>query len=109
MAYLMGLDLGTSSVKCFLTDETGRNTCSAHTDYSVSVPQPGFAEQDPQQWWEAAVQAIRQALKKSGVPAGEIAGIGFSGQMHGTVLLDRTGTPLRPAILHCDEIGRAHV
>jgi xylulokinase len=66
-------------------------------------PQPGWAEQDPRDWWRACSNAVKAALQSSQVRADEIACVGFSGQMHGAVLLDAAGEVVRPAIIWCDQ------
>ena len=108
MTALVGVDVGTSSTKAIAIDPDGTIVGRAQADYSVSMPEPGYSEQDPDRWWEAA----EAALEALGVP--DPAGIGLSGQMHGLVLLDERLRPLRPAILwndqrtaaECDEIER---
>ena len=102
MAYLMGVDLGTSGTKTALFDETGRTVASCTADYPLDQPQNGWAEQDPEAWWQAACQTIRGVLDQSGVSPGEVKGVGLSGQMHGLVMLDGEGRVLRPSILWCD-------
>ncbi|WP_353649653.1 FGGY family carbohydrate kinase [Nakamurella sp. A5-74] len=99
MRTLLGIDLGTSSVKVVLTDETLRVLTSATREYPVDRPRPGWSETDPQLWWAATVEATRQVLA-AGHPAP--AAIGFSGQMHGVVLSDRHGRAVRPAMLWSD-------
>ena len=102
MRHLMGIDLGTSSVKVMIADEKGNTKGIGQVGYEVLTPAVGYAEQDPKTWWDAAVQAIGEALKKSGVAAKDIAGISFSGQMHGMVALDEEKNPVCPAIIHLD-------
>ena len=68
-----------------------------------SSPHPAWAEQQPEDWWRAAQQAVRAVLSASGVSAGTVAAVGLSGQMHGAVLLDRDGRAVRPAIIWCDQ------
>ncbi|HET7092720.1 MAG TPA: xylulokinase [Thermomicrobiales bacterium] len=97
----LGLDLGTSAVKALAVDETGRVHAAGSAEYPVHHPQPGWAEQDPVMWWTATIAAARQALGWLGSDA-RIAGIGVSGQMHGTVLLDERERPLAPAIIWAD-------
>jgi sugar (pentulose or hexulose) kinase len=70
-------------------------------EYPILTPRLGYAEQDPEHWWRATVAAVREALDKAEGP--EILGIGFSGQMHGLVLLDRSKRLLRPAIIWADQ------
>lgn len=103
MGYLMGIDLGTSSVKVLIADEAGAAKGIGQVGYEVLTPQVGHAEQDPEVWWNATKQAIREALEKSGVAAEEIAGLGFSGQMHGVVAVDQEGKPVYNAIIHLDQ------
>jgi xylulokinase len=66
-------------------------------------PQPGWAEQDPRDWWRACGIAVKKALQKSGLRSDEIACVGFSGQMHGAVMLDALGQVIRPALIWCDQ------
>src|SRR6058998_301845 len=95
----LGIDLGTSSLKALVLDVDGAIVGSAAASYSMSAPQPGWSESDPQDWWQAAATAARQA---AGDHAAEIAAVGLSGQMHGVILSDDLGQPLRPAILWPD-------
>ena len=103
MAYLMGVDIGTTGTKALLVDEQGRAVASATAEYPLSVPRPNWAEQDPAHWWEATQKTVRELLGRSGVRAPEVAGIGLSGQMHGSVFLDEAHEVVRPAILWCDQ------
>jgi len=99
MLYI-GIDLGTSSVKLLLVDEHGaiRNTVSR--DYPISFPRPGWSEQNPDDWWNACLDGLKALL--AGNAAGEVAGIGVGGQMHGLVILDEADAVIRPAILWND-------
>ena len=101
MTSLLGIDLGTSSVKVvvFAVDGTIRGIGSA--EYPILTPLVGYAEQDPADWWRATVSAVRQAMDKAGRP--DISGIGFSGQMHGFVLIRADKAPLQPAIIWADQ------
>lgn len=103
MGYLMGIDLGTSSVKVLIADEAGQAKGIGQVGYDVLTPQVGHAEQDPEVWWNATKQAITGALEKSGVAPADIAGLGFSGQMHGMVAVDQEGIPVYNAIIHLDQ------
>ncbi|MHC1786501.1 MAG: xylulokinase [Christensenellales bacterium] len=103
MKYLIGIDLGTSGTKTVLFGEDGVALASATQEYPLYQPQNGWAEQDPADWWEAAVSTLSQVINKSGVDAREIAGLGISGQMHGLVMLDENGDILRPSIIWCDQ------
>jgi xylulokinase len=91
---LVGLDVGTSGVKAIAISPDGRVLASASEEYPLSTPRPGWAEQEPEDWWRAA-QACLERL-----PNGQI---GLSGQMHGLVVLDADGGVLRPAILWNDQ------
>ena len=100
--YVLGVDLGTSGTKTVLFDKQGRAIASASREYSLDQPRNGWAEQDPECWWQAARETIRQVIGESGVAPAQIRGLGISGQMHGLVLLDENGQVLRKAILWCD-------
>ncbi len=102
MPYLIGIDLGTSSLKAMIVDEAGKTMAVASRDYTIESPAAGCAEQNPQIWWDACVYACKKAIAQSGVEASNIKGVGFSGQMHGMVSLDENYEVVRPAILHCD-------
>ncbi len=102
MTNLLGIDLGTSSVKVLITDEKGSILSRGSADYPMLTPRPGWVEQDPDDWWQATVLAIRQAL--SGMKDEiRMDAIGFSGQMHGTVLLDSTNQLLHHAVIWPDQ------
>jgi xylulokinase len=112
--YLLGYDVGSSSVKASLVDaDTGLTVGAAHSpteEMGMLAVQPGWAEQDPALWWEHAVKALQGALKQSGVNPAAIAAIGISYQMHGLVCVDKNQDVLRPSIIWCDsravEIGK---
>lgn len=103
MAYLLGVDIGTSGTKTVLFDEVGNTIASALEEYPLYQPNIGWAEQDPEDWWQATVGGIRRVLAKSGIKASDISGIGLSGQMHGMVLLDADNKVLRRSIIWCDQ------
>ena len=115
MACLLGIDIGTSGTKTLLIDPRGRILASVTVEYPAYAPRPAWSEQSPEDWWQATAQSIRAALRKAKVKADQVAGIGLSGQMHGSVFLDKSGKVLRRAILwndqrtgaECDEITRA--
>lgn len=96
----LGLDVGTSGVKALLISATGDVAAAVTTEIPLSTPQPGWAEQDPEIWWDAALASIRLALAR--VPGAGVAAIGITGQMHSSVFLDRAGRVIRPALLWCD-------
>ncbi len=103
MPYLMGVDLGTSSVKAMLMDAEGNQRALAGEKYDVAIPRPFWAEQDPEMWWEKTAAVIARAVAESGGAADAIAAVGFSGQMHGLVCLGADGRPVRPAIIWQDQ------
>ncbi len=103
MEYLMGIDVGTSGVKSVIIDENGTVVSSGTEEYPLSTPKPGWAEQNPEDWHAAAVRCIKNTVLKSGVNTADINGIGLTGQMHGSVFLDRENRVIRPAILWCDQ------
>ncbi|MBQ5783184.1 MAG: xylulokinase, partial [Oscillospiraceae bacterium] len=96
----LGIDIGTLGTKVLLVDSTG-NVVAEHTsEYDLSQPHNGWAEQHPDLWWNATVEGIKAVVPA--VNPQDIRGIGFSGQMHGLVMLDKNGSVIRPAILWCD-------
>lgn len=103
MKYVLGVDLGTSATKTILVDEEGVTHASAEYSYPMYQPQNGWAEQDPSDWKKAVLTTIRQVVQKAGVKPEEVVGIGLSGQMHGSVLLDEQGEPIGRTILWCDQ------
>ena len=103
MAYLIGVDLGTSGTKTVLFNENGDVIASKTIEYPLYQPQNGWAEQDPLDWWHAAAGSMKAVVEKSGVNPSEIKGIGISGQMHGLVMLDKAGNVLRKSIIWCDQ------
>ena len=92
MAYYIGIDLGTSGTKTVLFDREGKAMASATIEYPLYQPQNGYAEQDPDDWWNAAAGTIRMVLEKSGVDSAEVKGIGISGQMQHMVGCNKSGT-----------------
>lgn len=103
MAYLLGIDIGTSSVKTLVLEaESGRALATSTREYPLLQPQPGYAEQNPGDWWDATVATVREAVAQAAIPPAAVRGIGLSGQMHGTVCLDRAARPVRPAIIWAD-------
>ncbi|GKX67178.1 xylulokinase [Inconstantimicrobium mannanitabidum] len=103
MRYLLGLDIGTSGTKTALFDENGNTIETATYGYDLFQPQIGWAEQNPEDWWQACVIGIKTVIEKSGVQASDIKGIGLSGQMHGLVLLDKNHEVIRNSIIWCDQ------
>lgn len=106
MKYLLGLDIGSSSIKASLLDiESGEevlNASSPSTELPIAANQPGWAEQDPEVWWAHVVAATKKLREHSGIDLTEVAAIGIAYQMHGLVCIDSNNKPLRPAIIWCD-------
>jgi xylulokinase len=104
--YLLGFDVGSSSVKAALLNiEDGKPVSMAHSpkeEMTIHAPQPGFAEQDPEQWWKELINAVALLRKMTGFQSSDIAAIGISYQMHGLVCVDSEGKVLRPSIIWCD-------
>ena len=99
MLYI-GMDLGTSAVKLLLMDENGTIVNIVSREYPLEFPHPGWSQQDPADWLSAIVDGVPDLLQ--GVDAGQVAGIGIGGQMHGLVVLDKDDNVIRPAILWND-------
>ncbi len=115
----VGIDVGTGGVRALVCDVLGTVHGRGAAPHPLAAPRPGWAEQDPAQWWAATAAAVAQALRDAGDPV--VAGVGVAGQMHGTVLLDEALEAVRPALLWCDaraaeaaasttvEVGRARL
>lgn len=103
MGYLAGIDIGTSGTKTLIITDAGEVVSSATVEYPLHTPRPGWAEQDPQDWWKGSSESLLLALRKANLRGTEIQGIGLSGQMHGSVFLDANGEVIRPALLWCDQ------
>lgn len=103
--YFLGIDLGSSGIKMLVFDaESGRSLCVVTVpefEMEINAPQFGWAEQDPESWWQSIRQGIR-LLGKNGIDLKKIAGIGIAYQMHGLVLVDKNLNPVRPSIIWCD-------
>ena len=118
MLYI-GIDLGTSACKLLLVGSEGNVRNTVTREYPISYPHPGWSEQSPEDWWRAVEEGVPELLH--GFDAGEVAGIGAGGQMHGLVALDENGAVIRPAILWNDsrtadevrwlneDVGRAYL
>ena len=101
--YLLGLDVGTSGSRAIIIHSDGTIVGTATEPHAAFVsPQIGWAEQDPEDWWRAAGTAVRKALAHAKLTGDAIASVGFSGQMHGAVMLDAAGRVVRPALIWCD-------
>jgi len=101
--WFLGMDVGTGGTRAVLVDGEGKLIAGAAAEHApFATAHPGWAEQDPEDWWCAAQQAIRGALAAAPEPHQPIAAIGLTGQMHGAVMLDENGAVLRPALIWCD-------
>ncbi|MCM3905003.1 MAG: FGGY family carbohydrate kinase, partial [Pyrinomonadaceae bacterium] len=101
---LLGIDVGTGGTRAVVVDNNGSVVASATAEHTpFASPQTGWAEQEPRDWWRATTEAVRGVLSGAEVSADEIASVGFSGQMHGAVLLDEGEEVLRPALIWCDQ------
>ena len=104
--YLLGLDIGSSSVKAALVQvSTGKAVVSIQSpaeEMPMLAMRPGWAEQDPELWWQHVVLAVRQCLQRSGVSGSSVMAIGIAYQMHGLVVVDKSMKALRQAIIWCD-------
>ena len=99
MLYI-GIDLGTSAVKLLLMDQEGTVQNVVSKEYPLEFPHPGWSQQNPEDWRRAVLEGVPELLK--GFDAGQVAGIGAGGQMHGLVVLDEHDQVIRPAILWND-------
>src|SRR5689334_11136992 len=104
--YLLGIDIGTSSVKTALVNvETGEpvlSTFSPANEMPLLSPKPGYAEQDPEQWWQEVINSMALLRKQLPFKREEVAAIGIAYQMHGLVCLDKNLKSLRNSIIWCD-------
>ena len=92
--YLLGIDIGTSACKIAIFKKDGTVVATANGDYPVYYPHPGWAEQNPEEWWSAVCQAIKSALEKGAVAPEEIAGVGIDGQSWSAIAVDKEGNVL---------------
>jgi len=100
----LGIDVGTGGTRALIIDNKGKVIASGTEEHAAfASPQAGWAEQDPRDWWRACGIAVQKALKQAGCGASAIECVGFSGQMHGAVLLDEKGEVIRPALIWCDQ------
>lgn len=108
MEYVLGIDVGTGGTRAAAVNRDGKVVSSAVAEHvPFASPKTGWAEQDPHDWWQAAIRAIRQTISTSDVSPAQISAIGLAGQMHGAVLLDESGRVLRPALIWCDQRTQA--
>ena len=108
--YWLGIDVGTGGTRALLVDERGKVRyafTSPHED--MRMERPLWAEQRPENWWDAAQLAIRGVLKNANATGSDVRGIGLSGQMHGLVLLDAADNVIRPSLIWCDQRSQPQV
>ena len=103
MGFVLGIDTSTTATKAVVVDGSGGVRGVGSAGYGFEIPKPGWSEQEPRLWWEAAQAAIPQALAAAGIAGAAVEAVGLTGQMHGAVLLDASGEVLRPAILWNDQ------
>ena len=101
---LLGIDVGTGGTRAVLVDRTGRVVASASAEHApIRSDHIGWAEQDPEDWWRAARQAVAAAIAAANLSGTRIHSLALTGQMHGCVMLDANGNVLRPALIWCDQ------
>ncbi|MEZ6113374.1 MAG: xylulokinase [Pirellulaceae bacterium] len=114
MSVFLGIDIGTSGTKTLAIDETGAILAEASAGYPIYHPKPMWSEQDPEDWWQATVKTVKAVVKAAKLKPADVKAIGLSGQMHGSVFLDKQNRVVRKALLwndqrtaaECDEIER---
>ena len=108
--YWLGIDVGTGGTRALLVDERGKvkHACTApHED--MRMERPLWAEQRPENWWDAAQRAVQGVFAQAGASGIDVHGVGLSGQMHGLVILDGSDHVIRPALIWCDQRSQAQV
>ena len=103
MSAYLGIDIGTSGTKTLAINERGQLLADAMITYPCYVPKPLWSEQDPEDWWQATIQSVRSVVEKAGLKPEDVKAIGLSGQMHGSVFLDKQDRVIRRAILWNDQ------
>jgi xylulokinase len=114
MSHFLGIDIGTSGTKSLVINSAGKILASASAGYPLSTPKPLWSEQNPEDWWQATIKTVREVVKKAKLKPADVKAIGLSGQMHGSVFLDKQHRVIRPALLwndqrtaaECEEIER---
>ena len=110
MTYWLGIDVGTGGTRALLVNKVGKIAgafTSPHDD--MTMERPLWAEQRPENWWDAAKLAVRGVLAEAKVSGHSVRGIGLSGQMHGLVMLDASNRVIRPALIWCDQRSQEQV
>ena len=104
----MGIDVGTTGTRAVIVRPDGHVVGAATGEHQpMRMEKPSWAEQDPEDWWQATQVAVRAALAEAGVKGPDIAAVGLSGQMHGVVLFDKNHAVLRPSLIWCDQRSQA--
>ncbi len=103
MSITIGIDVGTSGTKTLAIDEHGKILAASSSEYPCSHPRPGWSEQDPELWWQATQETLKAVLGSGAFAPADVAGVGLTGQMHGSVFLDADGQVIRPALLWNDQ------
>lgn len=106
----MGIDVGTGGTRALLVDAKGKLIAGYTAPHEeIRMERPFWAEQRPEDWWQATQNAIRGVLAEAGIEGSQVKGVGFSGQMHGLVLLDKDNQVIRPSLIWCDQRSQAQV
>src|SRR5215470_11252303 len=100
--YLLAHDLGTTGDKATLFDAEGRLLYTAFAPYPTRYPRPGWAEQDPEDWWQAVCRSTRELMAQAPEAASNLAAVSFSAMMNGCLLVDQEGNALRSGLIHAD-------
>ena len=103
MSVFLGIDIGTSGTKTLAIDERGKILAHATAEYPCYAPKPLWSEQEPDDWWKAVVATVREVMQKGKLKPADVKGIGLSGQMHGSVFLDKQDRVIRRALLWNDQ------
>ena len=103
--YFIGVDLGTSAVKLLLMEESGKICNIVSKEYPLFFPHPGWSEQNPEDWFSQSMEGMRELTE--GIDRSQVAGIGFGGQMHGLVTLDKDDQVIRPRLQLFERLSRA--
>lgn len=109
MAVILGIDIGTSGVKAMLLDTEAGPLAVRAKEYGVTIPCPGYAEQEPELWWASLKETLSGLREERPKEYQAVAAVGYSGQMHGLVLVDEAGDPIRPAIIWLDQRSKEQV
>lgn len=99
---LIGVDLGTTGCRTLIFDRFGKEVSKAYIEYEIRIPEPGWAEQDPDTWWQAALHTLRQAVGQAALRPADVVAIGVTGQQPSPVFLDRDGSSLAPSLIWMD-------